>query len=267
MTTICLAAKSLSPADFLELVRNMSVGLAVRYTLFAGAAWLLGYVIFKRAWIRRKIIASFPQSEEVRREILYSASSVVIFAIVGALTFIAVRRGWTQMYWKVETRGTTWFCLSIVCAILLHDTWFYWTHRMMHHRWFFRWFHRVHHLSHNPTPWASYSFAPLEAVMQAAIFPLTAFLIPIHPYAFAIFMVWQITFNVIGHTGYEFHPHWLMKSPLRFIVNTPTNHIMHHEKMRGNYGLYFNFWDRLMGTNHKDYEDRFREVTSRKGDH
>jgi lathosterol oxidase len=39
---------------------------------------------------------------------------------------------------------------------------------------------------------------------------------------------------------------------------------MHHESMRGNYGLYFNIWDRLMGTNHKDYEQRFREVTSRR---
>lgn len=50
--------------------------------------------------------------------------------------------------------------------------------------------------------------------------------------------------------------------PLRYILNTPTNHVMHHEKMRGNYGLYFDIWDRLMGTNHREYENRFREVTS-----
>jgi sterol desaturase/sphingolipid hydroxylase (fatty acid hydroxylase superfamily) len=38
---------------------------------------------------------------------------------------------------------------------------------------------------------------------------------------------------------------------------------MHHETLRGNYGLYFNIWDRLMGTNHAQYEARFREVTTR----
>jgi sterol desaturase/sphingolipid hydroxylase (fatty acid hydroxylase superfamily) len=38
---------------------------------------------------------------------------------------------------------------------------------------------------------------------------------------------------------------------------------MHHETLRGNYGLYFNVWDRLMGTNHDHYENRFREVTTR----
>jgi hypothetical protein len=43
--------------------------------------------------------------------------------------------------------------------------------------------------------------------------------------------------------------------------NTTTNHIMHHQHIRMNYGLYFNFWDRLMGTNHPQYEARFTELT------
>ena len=103
-----------------------------------------------------------------------------------------------------------------------------------------------------------------QAMMQALIFPLLAFTVPMHPLAIFAFMIWQITFNVIGHTGFEYHPNWLMRSWLGKIVNTPTNHVQHHEKMRGNYGLYFNLWDRLMGTNHPDYESRFREVTSRR---
>jgi sterol desaturase/sphingolipid hydroxylase (fatty acid hydroxylase superfamily) len=53
-----------------------------------------------------------------------------------------------------------------------------------------------------------------------------------------------------------------MKTPLKYFLNTPTHHAMHHEKMRGNYGIYFNFWDRLMGTNHPHYEVRFLEITS-----
>ncbi|MDZ4287696.1 MAG: sterol desaturase family protein, partial [Prosthecobacter sp.] len=86
---------------------------------------------------------------------------------------------------------------------------------------------------------------------------------PMHPYAFGLFMIWQIVYNIAGHSGYEFHPSWIMKTPLRFLANTPTNHIMHHETLRGNYGLYFNIWDRLMGTNHANYEKRFHEVTTR----
>lgn len=251
------------PYSFLEHTYGSTVELGLRYLLFAGVAWLLGYWIFKSRWSHRKIISKFPGSPEVWREIGYSALSMVIFGMVGAGTVYAHRQGWTQLYGKMGKFGMVWFWVSIGCAIVIHDAWFYWTHRLMHHRRLFRWFHRVHHLSHNPTPWAAYAFSPLEAFVQALIFPLLVFIMPMHGLAFGLFMMWQIPFNIAGHTGYEFHPRWLMRSPLRYILNTPTNHIMHHEKMRGNYGLYFNYWDRLMGTNHEEYEKRFCEVTSR----
>lgn len=247
----------------LQLFTGVTIETSLRYLVFAGVGWLLGYVFFPRRWWRRKIIGRMPGSAEVWREIRYSALTLLIFGLVGALTVEAWRHGYTRIYRRIDEHGWTWFATSILLCIILHDTYFYWTHRLMHHRRLFRWFHRAHHLSTNPSPWASYAFSPLEAVVQAAIFPLAITLIPMHPLAFAAFMVWQIGFNVLGHTGYEIHPRWLLDSWLGAVINTPTNHIMHHEKMRGNYGLYFNWWDRLMGTNHAEYEMRFREVTSR----
>ena len=235
----------------------------VRYAVFAGIAWLLAYVIFKKRWWRRKIIQRNPAAGDVRREIQWSLLTALVYGVVGVVTILIGKTWGWQMYGKIASRGWPWLVMSVGIAILVHDTWFYWTHRLMHHRRLFRWFHRVHHESTNPSPWAAYSFAPLEAAMQAAIFPLLVFTIPIHPLAFLAFMIWQITFNVLGHTGFEYFPSWLMRSWLGKLLNTPTNHIQHHEKMRGNYGLYFNVWDRLMGTNHKDYEDRFHEVTTR----
>jgi sterol desaturase/sphingolipid hydroxylase (fatty acid hydroxylase superfamily) len=252
-----------NPPGFLQLTTGITIDLALRYLFFAGVAWLLGYVLFKRRWFHRKIVPKLPESTEVRREFAYSMVSILIFGVTGTATLLAGREGWTQMYWRVSERGWGWFWLSLVCAILIHDAYFYWTHRAMHHPRLFPLFHRVHHLSTNPSPWAAYSFSPLEGIVQTSIFPLVTLLVPIHPLAFGLVMIWQITFNVLGHTGYEFHPRGLMDSWLKRILNTPTNHIQHHEKMRGNYGLYFNIWDRLMGTNHAGYEDRFREVTSR----
>ena len=250
--------------NLIQMTAGITVGLAVRYTILAGFAWMLGYVFFRSRWTHRKIIARLPVSSEVWREIRYSGVSVVVFGAVGAITVWAAKQGWTQMYWKIGKYGWGWFWLSILLAILLHDTYFYWTHRLMHHRRLFRLFHRTHHLSHNPTPWASYAFSPMEAFVQAVIFPLTVFIMPIQPVAFVVFMAWQLIFNIAGHTGYEYNPRRFMKSWVRYFINTPTNHIMHHEKLRGNYGLYFNFWDRLMRTNHDDYEARFCEITSQR---
>ena len=235
----------------------------LRYALVAGFAWLLAYTLFKRRWWGRKIIQKSPAGADVRRELKWSLLTALIYGLVGVTTILIGKTyGW-QMYRKIGSHGWAWFVASIGIAIVVHDTWFYWTHRLMHHRRLFKLFHRVHHESTNPSPWAAYSFAPLEATVQAGIFPLLVFTVPMHPLAFFAFMIWQIIFNVLGHTGYEYSPSWLMKSALGKMINTPTHHVQHHEKMRGNYGLYFNVWDRLMKTNHKDYEARFHEVTTR----
>jgi len=244
---------------------KMLLGIAlenwVRYFIVAGVAWLLAYGVFRKRWRPRKIIPQYPEASDVRRELGWSLLTALIYGLVGAGTFVLARLGWTQLYRRIDAHGHAWFWCSIVIAIFVHDTYFYWTHRLMHHRRLFRWFHRVHHESMNPSPWAAYAFGPLEALVQAGIFPLLAIAMPMHPLAFMVFMLWQITLNVLGHTGYEYHPRWLMDSWLGKFLNTPTNHVQHHEKLRGNYGLYFNVWDRLMGTNHRDYEARFREVT------
>jgi sterol desaturase/sphingolipid hydroxylase (fatty acid hydroxylase superfamily) len=69
--------------------------------------------------------------------------------------------------------------------------------------------------------------------------------------------------KVCHHAPFAQLPRWFMKTPLKWVLNTLTNHIMHHETLRGNYGFYFNIWDRLMGTNHANDESRFAEVTTR----
>ena len=246
-----------------QMFFGMAVENWLRYALVATVAWVLAYVIFKKRWWRRKIIQREPAAADVRREMKWSVLTAFIYGFVGVATILIGKSyGW-QMYRKIDSHGWGWFVASIGIAIVVHDTWFYWTHRLMHHRRLFKVFHRVHHESTNPSPWAAYSFAPLEAFMQACIFPLLVFSVPMHPLAFFAFMIWQIVFNVLGHTGFEYFPSWLMKTWLGKILNTPTNHVQHHEKMRGNYGLYFNYWDRLMGTNHKDYEARFQEDTTR----
>ncbi len=102
--------------SFLERSLFTTVEVGLRYFLFAGVAWALGYWLFRNQWFHRKIIARFPVSSEVRREIGYSLLTLVIFGLIGAATIAASRAGWTQMYWKVSDYGTSWFVGSIVCT-------------------------------------------------------------------------------------------------------------------------------------------------------
>ncbi len=45
-------------------------------------------------------------------------------------------------------------------------------------------------------------------------------------------------------------------------LTTTTHHDLHHADRRWNFGLYFTFWDRLMGTEHPDYHARFAAATT-----
>ena len=52
--------------------------------------------------------------------------------------------------------------------------------------------------------------------------------------------------------------------PVRWLGwnNTTTHHDLHHETGRYNYGLYFRWWDKLMGTEHPDYRRKFESIVS-----
>jgi sterol desaturase/sphingolipid hydroxylase (fatty acid hydroxylase superfamily) len=233
------------------------------YALLAGSVWLVFRVAFRAALRHRRVSRREPTGGQVRREVLHSLRSIALFGLVTGAVVFAAASGRTRLYYRVGEYGWGWLVFSVPVMVLLHDSYFYWTHRLMHHRLLFRLVHRTHHLSTSPTPWAAYAFGPAEALVQAGIGPLIAFTIPTHPAAFAAFMAWQVAFNVLGHCGHEVFPRWFLRSGAGAVLNSVTHHTLHHEKLNANFGLYFNFWDRLLGTNHRDYQSRFEAATSR----
>jgi Delta7-sterol 5-desaturase len=219
------------------------------------------YVFLRRKVLRRKIQELFPERAELRREFRYSLGSLAIFAAVGVLTVMLHQAGWIQLYLKVGRYGWGYLCFSVVALIFIHDTWFYWTHRLMHRPRLFPILHRVHHLSHNPTPWAAFSFHPLEAVVQAVVFPFAAIFLPLHPLAALLWLTYMTVMNVLGHLGFEVLPRGFVRHWLFRWHNTSVHHNQHHRYVNCNFGLYFNIWDRLMKTNHPHYEEDYDRVT------
>jgi sterol desaturase/sphingolipid hydroxylase (fatty acid hydroxylase superfamily) len=229
----------------------------------AGIGFLLFYVLLRKFILKRKIQQRLPQSKDYFREIAYSVITISIFALV---PFFLIKndtiRPYTTFYPKIETYGWFYFFAAFPIMFIMHDTYFYWMHRLMHHPKLFKLFHLVHHKSTNPSPWAAYAFHPLEAIVETGIFVVFLFTIPIHPLHYFIFFFLSIIYNVYGHLGWELYPpgfsrHWLGKW-----INTSVNHNQHHQYFKGNYGLYFLFWDRIMGTIRSDYDERFEQVTS-----
>ncbi len=235
----------------------------LRYALLAGGAHRILHSQPPTWGQRRKISPRRTTANQVQRDIKYSMLSIGVFGLVTISVFLCSRMGWTQVYPEVADYGWLWAAVSIPVMLIIHDTYFYWTHRLMHHPRIFGPVHKVHHLSRDPTPLTSYAFHPFEAVIEAGIVPVLAFTLPVHSYALLLFATLQFAYNVLGHLGYEFFPRWFIRSPLAMIFNSATHHHQHHQKVKCNYGLYFNWWDRLMKTNHIEYEATFEKNTRR----
>ena len=227
--------------------------IVLRYFIIAGLAYLLFYVLFKKRWLQLKIQQQFPSAKSKWTEIYHSVITMVIFASMAAIVF-KVARSQTHIYMNISTNGIPYFILSFPLMFLVHDTYFYWIHRFMHLPWIFKHVHLVHHKSTNPTPWTSYSFHVVESILEALILPIIAFSFPVHIGALLLFLLLQFIYNVYGHLGYELYPKGFHRTRIGRWVNTPVAHNMHHKYFKGNYGLYFLFWDRWMGTLDERYD-------------
>lgn len=238
---------------------------ADKYFLIAGPAFLIFYVFLKKIVFYKKIQKRIPKIKDYLREIGYSTLSVIIFSLPPLLILYSGSiRPYTTFYERIDEHGILYLALAFPLMLLMHDTYFYWVHRLMHHPLLFKRFHLVHHQSTNPSPWAAYAFHPLEAIVESLIFPVFLFTIPVHTVHLTFFFIFSLVYNVYGHLGFELYPagfnkHWVGKW-----LNTSVCHNQHHRYFNGNYGLYFTIWDRLMGTLRADYDDHYAEVKSRK---
>src|SRR5688572_29840149 len=166
---------------------------ADKYFLIAGPAFLIFYVFLKKKISYKKIQPAFPKKKDYWREILFSTLSIIIFSFPPLFMLYSDSiRPHTTFYTDIREYSLLYAILAFPLMLLIHDTYFYWLHRLMHHPKLFRLFHLVHHKSNNPSPWAAYSFHPLEAMVESLIFVLFLFTIPVHSIPLKFFFIFSL---------------------------------------------------------------------------
>lgn len=229
----------LPAAGLAALAMTLIVG--VRYVLASGAFALLTRRV--RPGLYRG------QAAQIRVEIGYSLLSAAIYGIpAGIVAWGWQNRGWTRIYTDPAALGWWYLPLSLLIYLFLHDTWFYWTHRLMHRPRWFRIAHAVHHASRPPTAWAAMSFHPVEAISGALVIPALVFLVPVHIAVLGLVLTVMTVMGVTNHMGWEMFPRALVESRLGHWLITASHHHRHHEHYQCNFGLYFRVWDHLCGT-------------------
>ncbi len=229
-----------------------SLAIMIRYFLVAGAAYWVFWVHGKEKFKKRRIQPSkMPRPGVMKREILWSVLSSFVFGFSGIWAF----RNWMGLNpgfgFDVSVADVPRGVLTFFVLAFLHDTYFYWMHRLVHHPRIFKLVHRVHHDSITPSPWAAFSFHPLEAMLEALILPVLLWLIPVSPVVLMAFLVWMTVLGVINHLGYDPYFKGFDHHPVFKWMISARHHDYHHTHPDRNFGLYFTFWDRWMGTQWK----------------
>lgn len=255
---------------FIHLPERILFGIqfeATRYAIGTLGVFFTIWILLA-PWLKnRKIRQQKRPASQIKMELFNSFRTVCVFVALDIIIFDLAQSGLFRKYENIEDYGWLWYTLSIPVAIVLHDAWFYWTHRAMHHKSLYKIFHLTHHRSHNPTPFTAYSFAMGEAAVNYAFVPVMMLFIPLHDSALAVVLLIMIFKNAIAHCGYELFPRNTLRNPILKHSTTVTHHDMHHEKGTGNYGFYFTWWDKWMGTEHKNYPERFSLVCGARSDY
>ncbi|MEM8502022.1 MAG: sterol desaturase family protein [Cyanobacteria bacterium P01_D01_bin.1] len=192
----------------------------------------------------------------VRHDVVLSLWSSAIFAICASAMTTAYTSGYTRLYTEPTQYGWVYLVFSLCLVLILQDTYFYFTHRLAHHPRCYRWMHQGHHRSNNPTPLTAFSFDPAEALIQALYLVGAVCFIPIHfSVLYAVVLVMTLG-ALLHHFSLRMFTDSAFGRWLGSWMIGPMHHWFHHRKYNVHYGLYFTFWDKLLGTHCDGYEEK-----------
>ena len=252
------------PVWFLAATALVFVIVIGRYFLVAGLFYAIFYLWFPGRWKHRKINQRDYKKQQFRKEVLWSNCTALIFAVSGAVSLLLYQKGFTLVYINIHQYSLVWIPVSLLIAMLLHETYYYWLHRWMHQPAVFRIVHKVHHDSNITSPWTAFSFHPLEGFFQAIFLPLLLLFLPMHIYVILAQLTIMTISSVINHLDIEVYPKKFYRHAFGKWLIGATHHSLHHRQFKYNFGLYFTFWDKWKKTESPLYEDLFREKTSDK---
>lgn len=114
---------------------------------------------------------------------------------------------------------------DIILCLLLREAFFYYSHRLFHHPYFYVRIHKKHHRFTAPIALAAQFAHPIEQIFANAL-PISVppQIVGSHVVTFWVFLAWELFNTATVHSGYD------------FFRNKAKMHDLHHEKFNLNYG-------------------------------
>ena len=237
--------------------------ILARYFFVAGGMYWLFYSSSHKL-VKQPGNLKLPSRQSIQKDITLSVATTLALAICAALVMINYDFGATKLYLSIgdkpdgmalsegvsfrALRGIIYLFTSFWGVILLQDACYYFFHRGFHHPAVYSWLHRGHHRSKNPTPWTSFALDFPEALIQGLFMVVVVFVIPLHIYVLMLLLITMTVWALVNHLGFELFPGFSDRPIGKWFISSD-HHSLHHRQHTRHYGLYFTFWDRLLGTN------------------
>lgn len=226
------------------------------YFLTASVFYWLMYSVLNKPASEKQVYSEAQEQQTIVDDIKLSVLSVVFFAFAASCFMVCFGAGWTKVYTHFSLRDIGYIIFSYATVLFLQDTYFYFTHRLFHLPLLFKWAHQGHHQSRPPTPWTFFALEPAEATAQMSFLLGITLVIPLHLGVLVAVLVTMAVWTVGNHLGFQVVP--VSQSSRwwgRWFIGS-THHLIHHRRYNRHYGLYFTFWDRLLGTEDVRYETK-----------
>jgi len=139
--------------------------------------------------------------------------------------------------------------LHLLVHILVQDTIFYWSHRLLHQPFFYKRIHKQHHQFYTPVGISSEYAHPVEDFLNQAAFIAGPFIMGSHIFTLYMWLLLRLWETVDAHSGYAL-PFPL--SPFS-LFGVAEQHDYHHSQNKGCFGSFFGVWDWICGTD-ADYK-------------
>ncbi len=194
-------------------------------------------------------------SQNIDNMIRALGTGVPIWTAYEVLLLWAYANGWGM--WTTFAENPWALILLGLVMLMIHETHFYHTHRLIHAPFLYKHVHSVHHKAVNPSPWSSLSMHPVEHLIYFSG-ALIHLIVPSHP-LLVLYHLHVAGFGaIVGHIGFD----KIVVGDKQAMNTAAYPHYLHHKYFEVNYADGMIPWDKWAGTWHDGTEEadtRMRE--------
>lgn len=204
-----------------------------------------GWFVFWATYFTASVI--FPTDQAITRPIAKITKEKVIKRVISNCIASAAIIPLVSYIPQMLFFPPTWYGYLLRWTLLpfIGEVWFYYTHRLMHHRWFYRW-HADHHAFVQSHALAGLYCSTVEMLLVNQLAMAIPYqLVGLSLIEIIIANIYVAVTTLKGHAGLYFRddlPKWMPKS---FV--SALDHDIHHRVMTCNFGIMY-LLDRIHGT-------------------